>query len=41
LVKTANIGEGQEGQGGVFTIEVSEVVFAFLAMIEESSDNLV
>jgi hypothetical protein len=33
-------GEGQEGQGGVFTVDVGEVAFAFPAAIEESSGNL-
>jgi hypothetical protein len=33
-------GEGQEGQGGVFTGDIGEVVFAFLGAIEESSNNL-
>ena len=33
-------GEGQEGQGGVFTGDASEVAFAFLGAIEESSNNL-
>jgi hypothetical protein len=33
-------GEGQEAEGGVFTGDTSKVVFAFSAMIEESSDNL-
>ena len=33
--------EGQEGQGGVFTGDAGEVVFAFLGVIEESNNNLV
>ena len=33
-------GEGQEGQGGVFTSDAGEVAFAFLGAIEESSNNL-
>ena len=33
-------GEGQEGQGGVFTGFAGEVAFAFLGAIEESSNNL-
>jgi hypothetical protein len=33
-------GKGQEGQGGVFTVDASEVVFAFPAAVEESSENL-
>jgi hypothetical protein len=33
-------GEGQEGQGGVFTRDVGEVAFAFLGAIEESGNNL-
>ena len=32
--------EGQEGQGGDFTVDVGEVVFAFLAVVEESDENL-
>ena len=32
--------EGPEGQGGVFTGDSGEVVFAFLGAIEESSNNL-
>jgi hypothetical protein len=33
-------GEGQEGQGGVFTSDGVEVAFAFLGAIEESINNL-
>jgi hypothetical protein len=33
-------GEGQEGQGGVFTGDASEVAFAFPGAIEESGNNL-
>ena len=33
-------GEGQEGQGGVFTGDAGEVAFAFLGAIEESDNNL-
>jgi hypothetical protein len=33
-------GEGQEGQGRVFTGDAGEVVFAFLDAIEESGNNL-
>jgi hypothetical protein len=33
-------GEGQEGQGGVFTVDTGEVAFAFLAVVEEYSENL-
>jgi hypothetical protein len=33
-------GEGQEGQGRVFTGDAGEVAFAFLDAIEESSNNL-
>ena len=33
-------GEGQEGQGGVFTVDADELAFAFLAVIEKSYDNL-
>jgi hypothetical protein len=33
-------GEGQEGQGGVFTVDAGEVTFAFLAAIEKFGDNL-
>jgi hypothetical protein len=33
-------GEGQEGWGGVFTGDASEVAFAILDVIEESSNNL-
>jgi hypothetical protein len=33
-------GEGQEGQGGVFTGDAGEVAFAFLGAIEESGNNL-
>ena len=33
-------GEGQEGQGEVFTVDADELVFAFPATIEESGDNL-
>ena len=33
-------GEGQEGQGGVFTGDAGEVAFAFPGAIEESSNNL-
>jgi hypothetical protein len=33
--------KGQESQGGVFTIDASEFVFAFPTTIEESGDNLV
>ena len=33
-------GEGQEGQGEVFTVDADELVFAFPAMIEESGSNL-
>ena len=33
-------GEGQEGQGGVFTDDAGEVAFAFPGVIEESSNNL-
>ena len=33
-------GEGQEGQGGLFTSDVGEVAFAFLGAIEESGNNL-
>jgi hypothetical protein len=33
-------GEGQEGQGRVFTGDAGEVAFAFLDAIEESGNNL-
>ena len=33
-------GEGQEGQGGVFTGDAGEVTFAFPGVIEESGSNL-
>jgi hypothetical protein len=33
-------GEGQEGEGGVFTVDTGEVAFAFLAEVEESGENL-
>ena len=33
-------GEVKEGQGGVFTGDAGEVVFAFLGAIEESGNNL-
>ena len=33
-------GEGQEGQGGVFTDDAGEVAFAFSGVIEESGNNL-
>jgi hypothetical protein len=33
-------GVGQEGQGGVFTDDAGEVVFAFPGAIEESGNNL-
>ena len=33
-------GEGQEGQGQMFTGDASEVAFAFLGAIEESDNNL-
>jgi len=34
------MGKGQEGQGGVFTGDASEVVFAFPGTIEESNNNV-
>jgi len=34
------MGEGQEGQGGLFTGDAGELVFVFPAVIEESDDNL-
>ena len=33
-------GERQEGQGGMFTGDAGEVVFAFVGVIEESGNNL-
>jgi hypothetical protein len=33
-------GEGQEGQGRVFTVDAGEVVFAFPVVVEESGENL-
>ena len=33
-------GEGQEGQGGVFTGDAGEVAFFFPSAIEESGNNL-
>ena len=33
-------GEGQEGQGGVFTGDAGEVAFAFSGVIEEFGNNL-
>jgi hypothetical protein len=32
--------EGQEEQGGVFTVDTGEVAFAFPAMVEEFDENL-
>ena len=39
-ITTSSMGEGQEGQGGVFTVNADELAFAFPAAIEESDDNL-
>jgi len=33
-------GEGQEGQGGVFTVDADELASAFPALVEESGNNL-
>jgi hypothetical protein len=33
-------GEGQEGEGGVFTVDTGEDAFAFPAAVEESDENL-